>query len=246
MKYAVLLGLMAGSLGAAVAAPAPPKPPATPTKPAPKAPGKPAAKTPAKPAAPMAFSPGELDLAPGETYLVELFVPSPTGKAAQGSLTYTPGKNVSVTPDARWTGKVPAWGTKTYPRITAAREAEGDIPVVAALEKGGQAKLTVKVARPQLEVVPGSFKLTVKVTNPFRKRPMNGRFTVSNPDRFLEDVTTREFKVPPGEKQELVVPLPGAAPACGEKYDFTFVVESYHGYKEQKTYSLAFPPQEEK
>jgi hypothetical protein len=40
----------------------------------------------------------------------------------------------------------------------------------------------------------------------------------------------------------LEIPLPGAAPVCGETYDFTTVVETYQGYKRKTTTALAFPP----
>lgn len=191
--------------------------------------------------APIRFMPGELDLAPGESYPAELFVPSPTGKAASASLSFKPEKGISVTPDPRWKGRIPPWGVKTYPKLTAAPDAEGDIPVGVALEGGGQTTLVVRVVRPQLELVPGLFKLTVKVTSPFRTRVMTGRIRASNPDRFLEDVTTREFKVAPGKTEEVVFPLPGAAPVADEKYDFTLAVETYRGYKDTKTYPLMFP-----
>ena len=191
----------------------------------------------------MAFSPGEFDLAPGESYPVELYVPSPTGKRFQGRLTYTAGEGITVKPDARWTGRIPPWGVKTYPRITAAPEASGKIPVEVELEKGGRATLTANVVAPPLEVVPGYRKLTVKVTNPFRGRMLTGRMEVSNPDRFLQDITTREFRIEPNTTAEVVFPLPGAAPADEERYDFTLKVQSYHGYRFEKTYPLKFPPQ---
>jgi hypothetical protein len=243
------LGLCSACLAAAplIAAPKKSQPTGKPVakpaaKPAPKAPAKPAPK----PAPPMAFTPAELDLAPGETYLAELVVPSPTGKAFTSKLTYTPGTGLTVKPDARWTGKVPPWGVKSYPRITASADATGDVPVEVALEGGGKAILTVHVLTPTVEMVPGLGQLTVKVTNPFRTRAFNGRVQVSNPDRFLQDVTTREFKLPAGETGELVFPLPGAAPAESEQYEFTVKLDGYHGYKFRKTEALTFPPQPQK
>jgi hypothetical protein len=219
--------------------------------------GAPAAKPPGKRARPaakaaprligkMAFTPAELDLAPGEQYPVDLFVPSPTGKRFEGALSFKPEAGVTVKPDERWTGKIPPWGVKTFPVIAAAADAKGKIPVEAALEKGGRATLAVNVVELPVEVLPGARKLTVKVGNPFRTRLLTGRVQASNRDRFLEDVTALEFKVPPGQTGEVVFPLPGAAPAEGEKYDFTLTVETYQGYHQQKTYSLSFPPQEGK
>lgn len=209
----------------------------------------PAAKAPAKPPAklsgPMAFRPAELDLAPGETYPVELYVPSPTGKTFTGTPTFTTEKAITVKPDSRWKTRVPPWGQKTYPKLTAARDAEGEYVVKSAIGEGENspaAALKVRIVTPELELIPGEFKLTVKVTNPFKSRLLNGRLAISNPDRFLQDITTREFKVAPGETQNLVIPLPGAAPVDGETYDFTVTVETYQGYKRKKTYALEFPP----
>lgn len=202
-------------------------------------------KKPAPIVAPMAFSPKELDLAPGETYPVDLLVPSPTGKAFSGTLSYTAPPGLTVTPDPRWNGKVPGWGVKTHPKVTASADAIGDLAVTASLKKGAGAKLVVKVVRPVVEAVPGDEKLTVRVTNPFRLRLLHGRVVASNPDRFLQDITTIEFKIGPGATQDLVFPLPGASPAEGEKYDFTLSVETYQGYRERSTHSLAFPPRTE-
>src|SRR5688500_16679884 len=88
----------------AVAAPAPPKAP-PPSKPGARTPAKPTAKTPAKSKAPlsgpMAFLPKELDLAPGESYPVELYVPSPTEKHFTGDVTFNAAKGLTVTPDPR-------------------------------------------------------------------------------------------------------------------------------------------------
>jgi len=192
----------------------------------------------------MAFKPADLDLAPGETYLAELLVPSPSGKRFKGKLAFTPAPGLKVKEDARFTGSLPPWGMKLYPKVTASAEAQGDLPVEAALENGGKARLTVHVQAPQIEVIPGDKKLTVKITNPFHTRLLTGRVQASNPDRFLQDVTSLEFKLAPGETGELVFPLPGAAPAESEMYDFTIRVQTYQGYRDQKTHKLSFPPQE--
>jgi hypothetical protein len=189
----------------------------------------------------MRWEPKELDLSPGETYRVALTVPSPTGKAFEGKLSYAPGKGVEVKPDPRWKDQIPGWGVKTFPWITAAREANGDVPVEAELAKGGKAALTVHVVSAGVEVVPGKGQLTVRVTNPFHVRTMSGRVLAANPDRFLQDITTREFKIAPGATQDVVFPLPGAAPAETEKYDFTITVQTYQGYKHEQLYKLQFP-----
>lgn len=203
------------------------------------------AKAPSKPAIPMAFKPTTLDLAPGETYPVELFVASPTGKEYSGTLDFEVEQGITVASDPRWKGHIPGWGGKTYPKLSAARDASGDYTLKASIGSGDavkQAAMKVRVVSPEIELTPGVFKLTLKVNNPFSTRLLNGRISISNPDRFLQDVTTREFKIEPGKSQELVIPLPGAAPVCGETYDFTLTVETYQGYKDKKTYPLAFPP----
>src|SRR4051812_36617034 len=73
------------------------------------------AKTAPAHAAHMVFTPAELELAPGETYPVVLFVPSPTGKYFSGALNLVPGKGVTVQPDPRWPERIPPWGVKVFP-----------------------------------------------------------------------------------------------------------------------------------
>jgi len=239
MKAVICVAMATGMVGTALAAGVP-----APVKPAAKPVAKAAAKPAPKPAAPMAYKPAELDLAPGETFPVELFVPSPTGKTFSGAPSYVVDSAISVAADARWKGKVPAWGAKTYPKLTAGRDADGEYTVKSAIGEGAKAptaSLLVRVASPRVEFVTGLFRLTVKVTNPFKHRPMTGRIEIANPDRFLEDVTTKEFKIAPGETEDLLIPLPGAAPVEGETYDFTLTVQTYQGYKSKKTYPLEFP-----
>lgn len=239
--FSVFLG---GSLAAAATAEATLAAPKRPQRPAKKS-DKPAAKKP--PVQPMAFNPGELDLLPGESYPVELYVPSPTGREFQGELTFAPAKGLTVKPDSRWNGKVSRYGAKTYPSIFAARDIEqGTFTVDATFAEEHKSALKVRILRPEMEIVPGQMQLTVKVTNPFRTRLLNGRIIAANPDRFLQDITAREFKVTPGNTQDVVFPLPGAAPADGEKYDFTLTVETYQGFRETKTHALEFPPNTEK
>ena len=77
---------------------------------------KPAAKAPKPVPKPMVFSPAVLELAPGETYLTELWIPNVAGKEAPVGLKLTPGAGLSLIPDRRWTGKLPRYGAKLYPK----------------------------------------------------------------------------------------------------------------------------------
>ncbi len=206
---------------------------------------------PAKPAptAPPAFAfrPATLDLAPGETYPVEVAVPSPSKKGGEVALSFTPTLGLSVKPDPRWSGRVGAYGAKTFPKVTAGADAAGELSVTATVGETPSGLrstvLKVRILPPGIEVIPGIKKLTVRVTNPWSTRLLFGRIVASNPDRFLQDVTTREFRVEAGKTGEVVFPLPGAAPAEGETYDFTLRVETYNGYRSVKKHSLAFPPE---
>jgi hypothetical protein len=195
------------------------------------------------PAAPMAFTPAELELAPGETSLVTLFVPSPTGKYASGTLSFVPEKGVTVQPDARWPERIPPWGVKVFPKITAAGDAAGTAQVVATLTDGGTATLRVAFSRPEVKLVPGIHELRIQVRNPMRGRPMKGRIGLTNPDRFLGNITSALLDVAPGATQETRIPLPGAAPSEHEKYAFTYTLQTWAGYREQQTLPLTFPPQ---
>lgn len=234
IPFVLLLAVAAAPAGSAPKAPVKPKPaPGPAAKAAPKP--KPAPKK-------MAFTPPELDLAPGESYLTELFVPSPTGKAVTGTLTFGPTEGLVAKPDGKWDGKVPPWGRKVFPLIAASPGMpEGEYTFPAKLDKGGEAALKVKVVAPHVEPVPGLRQVSVRITNPFR-RVLQGKIKAANPDRFLQTITTREFNIPAGETGEVVFPLPGAAPAEGEKYDFTFTVDSYRGWHFERTYPLEFPP----
>ncbi len=201
------------------------------------------AKATRKPAPPMLFRPLELDLAPGDTYRVELAVPSPTGKAITTQLSYEPAEGVAVHADPRWKDRIPPWGAKTYPRIQAAQTARGEVPVRARLAAGGEARLLVRVAAPRMEPIPGAGKLTVRVTNPFKTRAMRGRVQAANPDRFLGTVTARPFDIPAGMTGEVEFPLPGAAPAESEAYSFTLTLRTFDGHESKETFPLRFPPQ---
>jgi hypothetical protein len=204
----------------------------------------PAAAKPAKtPAAPMAFTPAELELAPGETYPVTLFVPSPTGKYFSGALSLEPDQGVTVQPDPRWPDRIPPWGVKVFPKITAAADAVGAPRVVGTLTGGGSATLKVTLQRPEVKLIPGIHALTIQVRNPMRGRTLKGRIGLTNADRFLGDVTSALFVVAPGATQETKIPLPGAAPVINEHYNFTYNLQTWNGYQEEKTLPLTFPPQ---
>lgn len=203
---------------------------------------KPAKPAPA-PAAPMAFTPAELELAPGETYPVTLFVPSPTGKYFSGALSLTPEVGVTVQPDPRWPERLPPWGVKVFPKITAARDAAGPTKVTATLAGGGSATLSVTLQRPEVKLIPGIHMLTIQVRNPMRSRTLKGRIGLTNGDRFMGDVTSALLEVAPGATQETKIPLPGAAPSEHEKYAFTYTLQTWNGYQEKQTLPLTFPPQ---
>ncbi|MBM3457893.1 MAG: hypothetical protein FJX77_05105 [Armatimonadetes bacterium] len=189
----------------------------------------------------MRFALEGLDLAPGDSYLVELVVPSPTGRAVTGTLAFEAAPGVTVQPDTRWKDRLPAWGAKTYPRIRCSPQSTGEILVRARFSAGGEALLPVRIATPTMDPIPAADRLTVKITNPFRSRPMTGRVQAANPDRFLGTITARPFRLGPGETGEVVFPLPGAAPAEGEEYLFTLTLQTYDGHKSQKTIPLKFP-----
>jgi hypothetical protein len=213
----------------------------------------PAATRPGKPAPPPAapppaarvpgFTPAELELAPGETYPVTLFVPSPTGKYFSGALSFAPDKGVTVQPDARWPDRIPPWGVKVFPKVTAAADAAGTTRVTATLTGGGSATLNVTLQRPEVKLVPAIHALQIQVRNPMRSRALKGRIGLTNPDRFLGDVTSALLDVAPGATQETRIPLPGAAPSEHEKYAFTYTLQTWAGYREQQTLPLTFPPQ---
>jgi hypothetical protein len=232
MKCTVSLFANSVALAAALAFSAGAAPKAKPAKPAPKS------------SARMAFTPATLELAPGETYPATLFVPSPTGKYHRGELSFAVEKGVTTKPDARWPDRVPPWGVKTFPRITAAPDADGTAKVVALLVPGGiSATLTVSVRRPEVKLIPGIHELRIQVTNPMQSRPLKGRIGLTNPDRFLGNVTSALLDVKPGATQESRIPLPGAAPVVTETYAFTYTLQTWAGYEEKKTLNLSFPPQ---
>lgn len=194
-----------------------------------------------KPASRMEFRPATFDMMPGETYPVELYIPNRTRRTMAAKLTYKAGNGLSVKPDRRWTGKIGRYGAKSWPKIVAGPKAKGVIPVTATVDKVGSAKLTIRIVEPTLKVTPGLFQVAVVIANPFRERKLKGRIIASNPDRFLQDITTREFFILPGKKARLVFPCPGAAPVETETYDFTFEIHGYAGYRSVRKYALEFP-----
>jgi hypothetical protein len=206
-------------------------PPAKAAKPAPKA------------APSITFTPSPLELAPGETYPVTVFVPSPTGRYHKSVLSFQVKGGVSVQSDPRFPDTVPPWGVKVFPKIQAGSDAAGTASVVATLIPGGSGTLNVSIKRPTVSLIPAVHQLRIQVTNPMQGRPLKGRVSVSNPDRFLGASTGALLEVPPGSVQEVQIPLPGAAPVEGETYAFTYTLETWSGYQEKKTLNLRFPPQ---
>jgi hypothetical protein len=203
-----------------------------------------APKPPGKPAAPMTFTPAAMDLLPGETYPVTLFVPSPNGTYYSGELSFAHERGLRVEPDARFPDRIPPWGVKVFPKVRSAPDAEGTGKVVAILTPAGRtATVNVALVRPEVKLVPGIHQLRIQVTNPMRSRPLKGRIGVANPDRFLGNVTSGLLDIAPGSTQEIKIPLPGAAPATDETYAFTYNLQTWAGYRDEKTVNLQFPPQ---
>jgi hypothetical protein len=189
----------------------------------------------------MSFLPPDLDLAPGESYRVELFVPAPGGKPAAGTLTLATGKGISVQEDTKFPSKLPAWGAKTYPTVTAAADAAGEALLTATHSAGGEATLRLNIVEPGVTPTPGDQRLTVRITNPFRMRPLIGRILAANPNQLLQYVTAREFRIPPSSAADMFFPLPGLAAAADGNYEFTLTLQSYQGYRSKRTFSLKFP-----
>ncbi len=229
MKPATLLGsLILASVTPAVIAggSAPPRPKPTKVSAAP----------------PLAWKPASLELCPGERSLVELFIPGSARPTPGALLKVDAGTGLTYEPDKRYKGTVARWGAKLFPLVRARADAPvGDTTVTASF--GTQsATLKIQVQEPEIRVTTGIRMLTVAVTNPFKSREIVGRIGAQNKDRFLENVTSRDVKVGPGASQDLVFPLPGAAPVESESYDFTFTVQTYQGYKKASRHSLRFPP----
>lgn len=233
---AVILGLLA-------AAPAPLLHSTSLAAPASRAPRKPVAarKPPAGPPS-VRFLPAALDLAPGETYPLEIFFPNPKRKAFQAAPQITASEGLTLIPDTRAGGAIPRYGLKLYPKVTARPDATGPQQIEASLEGVRGASLPVRIVEPEIRPAPGYQVLAVRITNRFRARPLSGRILASNPNRFLENVTAREFRIPAGEMGEVVFPLPGAAPAQDETYEFSLELQTYQGYRRVYKYDLEFPP----
>jgi len=193
----------------------------------------PAAKKAPQPA--IVFAPADLDLAPGERYMFEVTIRNPIGKPQQATVTLAPDPGLTVSP-ATWKGRLPTWGVKLYLRISAAPDRSADGSVTVRLAVGGktlaQRAFVVRNTVPQADIVADwqGGAVTFRITNTFRTRKLKGGVTLTNPDRFLQDITTGLFDVEPGRTAEVRIPIPGAAPAPGESYQFTAVYRTWEGY----------------
>lgn len=192
--------------------------------------------------------PAVLDLAPGETYPVEVLIPSPTGHKANVQVSLDAPSGIGIRPD-RWEGTVPPEGKKLYPQVTLAAPVPSAIGPAPAVEiatqfmggSGPGGRFAVHVAEPSLQMIPGAHELRIRVHNPFFGRAFNGRVQVANPDRFLQNVNSRLLHIPPGLDEEVAIPLPGASPAPGAAYQFTATLQSWQGYKRAFSQRLKFP-----
>ncbi|MGC8834626.1 MAG: hypothetical protein ACP5R4_11305 [Armatimonadota bacterium] len=191
------------------------------------------------------FNPADLDLAPGETYLFGVHVRNPLGKRVKAVITLVPSSGLSLTIE-RWEGILPPWGVKLFPRIKAAttRSADGTVTVELQAEgkKIGSSVFHVRHALPQADLTADwpSKCVVFKITNTFRSRRLKGGVRLSNPDRFLQDITTGLFDVEPGKTAEIRIPVPGASPAEGEAYRFTAEFRTWEGYRGRIIRDLVF------
>lgn len=222
-----LLPVLLFSAASVIAAPPPPKA-AVPSK---------AAAAPA-----VRFRPAELDLAPGEQYPVEVFFPNHQRKKYGATPALETSEGLTLVPDNRGKGTIPRYGLKLYPKVRAAADASGEQWVEGRLAGLKSQRLAVRIVEPELKPIPGDQRVAVRITNPFRVRPLTGRIVAANPNRFLQNVTARLFRIEPGSTGEVVFPLPGAAAAPGETYEFTFDLQTYQGYRKKHRFDLEFPP----
>ena len=191
------------------------------------------------------FNPADLDLAPGETYLFGVHVRNPIGKRVKAVITLVPSSGLSLTIE-RWEGVLPPWGVKLFPRVKASsnRSTDGTVTVELRAEGKmiGSAVFQVRHTLPQADLIADwpSKCVIFKITNTFRNRRLKGGVRLSNPDRFLQDVTTGLFDVEPGKTAEIRIPVPGASPAEGEAYRFTAEFRTWEGYKGRIIRDLVF------
>lgn len=188
------------------------------------------------------FRPAQLDLAPGEKYPVEVLFPNHRRTQYAATPVIETSEGLTLVPDSRGKGTIPRYGLKLYPRVRATAEASGEQWVEGRLPGLKSQRLAVRIVEPEIEPIPGDQRLTVRITNPFRVRPLTGRIVAANPNRFLQNVTARLFKIEPGATGEVVFPLPGAAAAPGETYEFTLELQTYQGYRKKHRFDLEFPP----
>jgi len=191
------------------------------------------------------FSPTELDLAPGEAYLFGVHVKNPIGKPTKAAILLTADGDLTLSTE-RWEGLLPKWGIKLFPRIRAAagRSRDGFVTVrlVVSGKTAGEGRMLVRHTVPEADLVADwpSQCVVFKITNKYRNRRLKGGVRLSNPDRFLQDVTTGLFDVAPGQTAEVRIPVPGASPAEGETYRFTAVYRTWEGYTGRIVRDLVF------
>lgn len=191
------------------------------------------------------FSPSDLDLAPGEGYLFGVHVKNPLGKPTKAVVLLTADSDLTLSTQ-RWEGVLPKWGVKLFPRIRAAanRSRDGSVTVrlVVSGKTIGEGRFAVRHTVPEADLVADWPRQCVvfKITNTYRNRRLKGGVRLSNPDRFLQDVTTGLFDVAPGQTAEVRIPVPGASPAEGETYRFTAVYRTWEGYTGRIVRDLVF------
>lgn len=191
------------------------------------------------------FSPSELDLAPGESYLFGAHVKNPLGKPTRAVVLLTADSDLTLSTQ-KWEGILPKWGVKLFPRIRAGvnRSRDGSVTVrlVVSGKTVAEGRLAVRHTVPEADLVADWPRQCVvfKITNTYRNRRLKGGVRLSNPDRFLQDVTTGLFDVAPGHTAEIRIPVPGASPAEGETYRFTAVYRTWEGYTGKIVRDLVF------
>ncbi|MGQ9523427.1 MAG: hypothetical protein ACUVTZ_01175 [Armatimonadota bacterium] len=191
------------------------------------------------------FSPAELDLAPGESYLIGIHVRNPLGKPTKATITLTGDSDLKLSVE-KWEGVLPKWGVKLFPRIRASvsRSQDGFVTVrlVVAGKTVSQGRALIRHTVPVADLVADwpSQCVVFKITNTYKNRRLKGGVRLSNPDRFLQDVTTGLFDAAPGQTVEVRFPVPGASPAEGETYRFTAVYRTWEGYTGRIVRDLVF------
>lgn len=86
---------------------------------------------------------------------------------------------------------------------------------------------------------PTLWRLAVTVRNP-TDRVLKGSVEVSSPSRFLGTVVSRMVRVAPGSRRTVTIPLPGAAVAPDQRYEFTARFVGWDGTTAERTQNLLF------